>query len=159
MIVRRCFCPPPVLTNCSANKSESGGLSGAPLKQYSLAAVRTLRKNLPARIPLIGCGGIFTGADALDYAKAGATLVQVYTGFGYDGAGACRRIKDELVDELTKEGLTWEDVVKKAVSDLSLKEGAREREPNADANPSLGQLIAEAEELRRLLDQLGEREA
>ncbi|KAJ7115904.1 Dihydroorotate dehydrogenase-domain-containing protein [Mycena epipterygia] len=141
-----------------SNKSESGGLSGAPLKQYSLAAVRTLRKNLPARIPLIGCGGISTGADALDYAKAGASLVQVYTGFGYDGAGACRRIKDQLVDELTKEGLTWEDVVKKAVSDLSLKEGAREREPNADANPSLGQLIAEAEELRRLLDQLGERE-
>ncbi|KAJ7077833.1 Dihydroorotate dehydrogenase-domain-containing protein [Mycena belliarum] len=138
------------------NKSETGGLSGAPLKQYSLAALRTLRANLPARIPLIGCGGIFTGADALDYAKAGASLVQVYTGFGYDGAGACRRIKDQLVDELAKEGLTWGEVVKKAVLELSSKRGRQiEREVG---ETSLQQLIAEAEELGRLLDQLAERE-
>ncbi|KAJ7155465.1 Dihydroorotate dehydrogenase-domain-containing protein [Mycena crocata] len=145
-----------------SNKSETGGLSGVPLKQYSLAAVRTLRKNLPARIPLIGCGGISTGADALEYAKAGASLVQVYTGFGYDGVGACRRIKDQLVEELSKEGLTWGDVVNKAVSELSLKEGVHaheiEKHVSEDAGPSIGQLIAEAEELKRLLDQLGEKE-
>ncbi|KAJ7720599.1 dihydroorotate dehydrogenase [Mycena maculata] len=124
------------------NKSETGGLSGAPLKQYSLAALRTLRKNLPARIPLIGCGGISTGADALEYAKSGATLVQVYTGFGYDGVGACRRIKDQL----------------KAVSELSLSPRARDIDEKlkADADPSLQQLIAEAEELKSLLDQFGE---
>ncbi|KAJ7720588.1 Dihydroorotate dehydrogenase-domain-containing protein [Mycena maculata] len=140
------------------NKSETGGLSGAPLKQYSLAALRTLRKNLPARIPLIGCGGISTGADALEYAKSGATLVQVYTGFGYDGVGACRRIKDQLVDELEKEGLTWGDVVQKAVSELSLSPRARDIDEKlkADADPSLQQLIAEAEELKSLLDQFGE---
>ncbi|KAJ7668368.1 Dihydroorotate dehydrogenase-domain-containing protein [Mycena rosella] len=143
------------------NKSEIGGLSGAPLKQYSLAALRTLRTNLPARIPLIGCGGIFTGADALDYAKAGASLVQVYTGFGYGGAGACRRIKDELVDELAKEGLTWGDVVNKAVSELSPKGDTRVRriEFAENTDPSLQQLIAEAEELKTLLDQLGDRKA
>ncbi|KAJ6581436.1 hypothetical protein B0H19DRAFT_1115172 [Mycena capillaripes] len=142
------------------NKAEIGGLSGAPLKPYSLAAVRTLRKNLPARIPLIGCGGIFTGADALEYAKAGASLVQVYTGFGYDGAGACRRIKDELVDELAKEGSTWAEVVKKAVSELSLQREAPrhvEKVLADDAKPSLHQLIAEAEELKRLLDQFEEK--
>lgn len=130
-------------------------MSGAPLKPYSIAALRTLRKNLPARIPLIGCGGIFTGADALEYAKAGASLVQVYTGFGYDGAGACRRIKDELVDELAKEGSTWSEVVKKAVSELSLRHN--EKVPAEDAKPSLHQLIAEAEELKRLLDQFEEK--
>ncbi|KAJ7043553.1 hypothetical protein C8F04DRAFT_1028445 [Mycena alexandri] len=144
------------------NKIETGGLSGAPLKQYSLAALRTLRKNLPARIPLIGCGGISTGADALEYAKAGASLVQVYTGFGYDGAGACRRIKDQLVDELAKEGMTWAEVVNKAVSELSLQKSAPLRRVEKvladDANPSLKQLIAEAEELRTLLDQFGERQ-
>ncbi|KAJ7623264.1 hypothetical protein FB45DRAFT_925110 [Roridomyces roridus] len=130
---------PPELVH--PNQVETGGLSGAPLKQYSLAALRTLRKNLPAGIPLIGCGGISTGADALEYAKAGAALVQVYTGFGYDGAGACRRIKDQL------EGLTWADVVNKAVSELSAKKVA---ERDAD----VGTLIAEAEELKRLIDQL-----
>ncbi|KAJ6607519.1 Dihydroorotate dehydrogenase-domain-containing protein [Mycena sp. CBHHK59/15] len=144
------------------NKVETGGLSGAPLKPYSLAALRTLRKNLPARIPLIGCGGISTGADALEYAKAGASLVQVYTGFGYDGAGACRRIKDQLVDELAKEGLTWGDVVKKAVSELCPQDGAflearrLEKQLREDTNPSVRQLIAEAEELKKLLDNLGD---
>jgi dihydroorotate dehydrogenase len=129
------------------------------LKQYSLAALRTLRKNLPARIPLIGCGGISTGADALEYAKAGASLVQVYTGFGYDGVGACRRIKDQLVDELANEGLTWAEVVTKAVSELSSPGGVRLRHAlSDDANPSLHQLIAEAEELKRLLEKFEEKE-
>jgi dihydroorotate dehydrogenase len=101
---------------------ETGGLSGVPLKEYSLAALKTLRAHLPASIPLIGCGGISTGADALEYAKAGASLVQVYTSFGYDGAGACRRIKDQLVEALNKEGKTWGEVVKLAVDELSAKE-------------------------------------
>ncbi|KAF7294473.1 Dihydroorotate dehydrogenase [Mycena kentingensis (nom. inval.)] len=132
------------------NKSELGGLSGAPVKPYSLAALRTLRKNLPADIPLIGCGGIFTGADALEYARAGASLVQVYTGFGYGGVGACRRIKDELAAALEKEGTTWTEVVNKSVSELSLKKEDQE------AGRSIKQLIAEAEDLRRMLDQLSD---
>ncbi|KAK6992214.1 Dihydroorotate dehydrogenase [Favolaschia claudopus] len=144
-----------------ANKSETGGLSGPPLKQFSLAALRTLRKNLPSHIPLIGCGGISTGADALEYAKAGASLVQVYTALGYDGPGACRRIKDQLAEELEKEGTTWAEVVKRSVSELSLKGDAQlqkvEKQLTDDANPSVNQLIAEAEELKRLLDHLGEK--
>lgn len=104
------------------NKEETGGLSGAPLKQYSLIALRTLRTHLPASIPLIGCGGISTGADALEYAKAGASLVQLYTSFGYDGAGTCRRIKDQLVAALDKENKTWGEVVQSAVNTLSAKE-------------------------------------
>lgn len=147
------FCAGRLLNSILANKSENGGLSGAPLKQYSLAALRTLRKNLPARIPLIGCGGISSGADALEYAKAGASLVQVYTGFGYGGAGTCRRIKDELVDELAKEGSTWAEIVNKAVSELSLQEHVPDI--SKDTNMSIEQLMAEADELKRLLDQFG----
>ena len=98
---------------------------------------------------MIGCGGISTGRDALDYAKAGACMVQVYTSFGYDGVGACRRIKDQLVDELAKEGKTWQQVVDEAIGKLSLKESQE---------PTVRQLILEAQELKVLLDQLGDKE-
>lgn len=105
---------------------------------------------MPSSIPIIGCGGIATGKDALDYAKAGASMVQIYTSFGYDGVGACRRIKDELVDELAKEGKSWEQVSKEAIERLSWKE------PPAETR-DVRQLVAEAEELKVLLDKLGEK--
>lgn len=123
-----------------------------------MAALRTLRSHLPASIPLIGCGGISTGTDALEYAKAGASLVQVYTGFGYDGAGTCRRIKDQLLEALVKEGKTWEEVVNHAVDTLSAKP-VQPIEPEPKVLPGEGsvtQLIEEAKELKRLLDKLGE---
>lgn len=101
------------------NKSEIGGLSGAPLKPRALQVLKTLRAHVPASIPLIGCGGISTGADALDYARAGASLIQVYTGFGYDGVGTCRRIKDELEALLRAENTTWKAVVDDSVRKLS----------------------------------------
>lgn len=145
---------------CLANKTETGGLSGPPLKPLSIATLRTLRTHLPASIPLIGCGGITSGTDALDYAKAGASFVQVYTGFGYDGVGMCRRVKDELAAELKKAGTTWSEVVKKSVAELSLTE-AKEAQQKllAGGDPGVRLLIEEAEELKRLVDQLGERMA
>lgn len=132
----------------SASKVETGGLSGTPLKEQSLAILKSLRTQLPASIPLIGCGGIFTGADAIEYARAGATMVQIYTGLGYDGAGACRRIKDQIVDTLAKEGKTWEQLVTAAVGELAVK-------PQTPRESTVKELISEAEELTRLLDQLG----
>ncbi|KAF5383575.1 hypothetical protein D9615_003511 [Tricholomella constricta] len=146
-------------TLTAVNKNEVGGLSGAPVKQYSLKALRTLRSHLPSSIPLIGCGGIFTGADALEYAKAGASLVQVYTGFGYDGVGACRRIKDQLVEELEKEGMTWSQVVKKAVDELSLKPELKPQSTRRDdsGEGTITQLIADAKELQGLLEKLDEK--
>jgi dihydroorotate dehydrogenase len=140
------------------NKSETGGLSGVPLKRFSLSALKTLRSHLPSSIPLIGCGGISSGADALEYAKAGASLVQVYTGFGYDGAGTCRRIKDQLVQSLEKEGMTWGEVVKRAVDELSTKSPEKRvrLDDVAASEASVNQLVEEAEELLRLLDRLGE---
>ncbi|THH33945.1 hypothetical protein EUX98_g200 [Antrodiella citrinella] len=144
------------------NKVETGGLSGAPLKPLSIATLRSLRVHLPAEVPLIGCGGINSGSDALDYAKAGASFVQVYTGFGYDGVGMCRRVKDELAEELKKEGTTWSEVVKRSVAALSLKEVKKEVKTAegkllAGGDPALRVLIEEAEELKRLVDELGDR--
>jgi dihydroorotate dehydrogenase len=149
LIVRSFDDSTPVTTD---NQSEVGGLSGKPIKPYSLKALQILRAHLPASVPLIGCGGISTGKDALDYAKAGACMVQVFTSFGYDGVGACRRIKDQLVDELVKEGKTWEQVVDEAVGKLSLKE-VQSQEPKEN---DVQQLILEAQELKALLDHVGQ---
>ncbi|KAH9022058.1 Dihydroorotate dehydrogenase-domain-containing protein [Lactarius deliciosus] len=139
-----------IVTNTTIQRPahlRNGGLSGAPLQPLALEAVRGLRKRLPAEIPIIGCGGISSGADALAFASAGASFVQLYTAFGYDGAGTCRRIKDELTEELARRGTTWHDVVKQAVSE------------NAAAPRVVGvqQLVRQAEELKGLLDELADR--
>ena len=141
----------------TVNKGEQGGLSGKPLKPYTLAALRILRPQIPASIPLIGCGGISTGADALEYAKAGASLVQIYTSFGYDGVGACRRIKDELNDLLGKEGTTWQGIVDVAVSGLSWKPASPQVPVKAEEPSEVQELINDAQELGKLLDHLNEK--
>lgn len=83
-------------------------------------------------------------------------MVQVYTGFGYDGVGICRRIKDQIVDTLQKEDTTWEAIVNKAIDELSLK-----AEPeDIKVKPGEGtvtQLIKEAEHINELLDRLGKK--
>jgi dihydroorotate dehydrogenase len=68
-----------------ANAGESGGLSGAPLARRSNAVVAGLRAALGARFPIIGVGGVMSGADAHAKREAGADLVQIYTGFIYKG--------------------------------------------------------------------------
>jgi len=132
----------------SANRAEQGGLSGAPLQPLALNVVRGLRKRLPAEVPIIGCGGIASGADALAFARAGATCIQVYTAFGYDGPGTCRRIKDELTEELARCGSSWQTIVEQAV---------RESVPPAQEGAGVQQLVRQAEELQVLLDELAER--
>ena len=64
---------------------EAGGLSGEPLMAKSTAVLRMLRTRLPDQIPIIGVGGILTGADAVKKMAAGASLVQCYTGLIYRG--------------------------------------------------------------------------
>ena len=64
---------------------ETGGLSGEPLMNKSTAVLRMLRTRLPEAIPLVGVGGILSGADAVKKMAAGASLVQVYTGLIYRG--------------------------------------------------------------------------
>ncbi len=65
--------------------SEQGGLSGAPIKARATAVLKVLAKELAGEVPLIGAGGILTGADAAEKIAAGASLVQVYTGLIYRG--------------------------------------------------------------------------
>ncbi len=65
--------------------SEAGGLSGAPLTQKSTALISALAQELKGALPIIGVGGIMNGDDAAEKIKAGAALVQVYTGFIYRG--------------------------------------------------------------------------
>lgn len=65
--------------------AEAGGLSGAPLTRRSTDVIRQLNAELAGRLPIIGVGGIMSGADARDKIAAGASLVQLYTGFIYRG--------------------------------------------------------------------------
>ncbi|MEK6986128.1 MAG: quinone-dependent dihydroorotate dehydrogenase [Candidatus Thermoplasmatota archaeon] len=82
-----------------------GGLSGAPLLARSRQVIAALHHGLGRDTPLMGVGGILTGADALGHIRAGATLVQSYTGFIYRGPRQPRLVHDELVAELDKAGL------------------------------------------------------
>ena len=70
----------------------AGGLSGAPLRERSTEIVREICRHVNGQIPVIACGGIFTGADAQAKMDAGASLVQVWTGFIYEGPFIVTRI-------------------------------------------------------------------
>lgn len=74
----------------------AGGLSGRPLKRRSLAVLRRLRAIVGDRLTLIAVGGIETAADVTESLSAGATLVQLYTAFVYQGPGLIRQITAEL---------------------------------------------------------------
>ena len=74
-----------------------GGLSGKPLTQHSTQIVRHLRTFLPNDIKLIGVGGIMTAEDAVEKMQAGADLVQLYTGFIYEGPSLITRINKKLL--------------------------------------------------------------
>jgi dihydroorotate dehydrogenase len=75
----------------------AGGLSGKPLTHASTEVVRYLRQQLPESVRLIGVGGIMTPQDALDKLSAGADLVQLYTGFIYEGPGLIKQINQRLL--------------------------------------------------------------
>ncbi|PQB03936.1 quinone-dependent dihydroorotate dehydrogenase [Aureitalea marina] len=81
----------------SENKKEAGGLSGKPLTNRSTEVIRFLHQNSSGSFPIIGVGGIHTAQDALDKLEAGASLVQLYTGFVYEGPGLIKRINKTLL--------------------------------------------------------------
>jgi dihydroorotate dehydrogenase len=84
---------------------EEGGLSGAPLRARSTAVVRRVRQLAGPTLPIIGVGGIFSAADAYEKIRAGAWLVQGYTGFIYEGPGFAPQITAGLVDLLQRDGM------------------------------------------------------
>lgn len=69
------------------HSTEQGGLSGLPVKAMSTSVIEKFKQHLQNQIPIIGVGGIASATDAVDKMEAGAALVQVYTGFIYQGAG------------------------------------------------------------------------
>jgi len=77
-----------------AASDQSGGLSGAPLREKSTALVRSIAAS--SAIPVIGCGGIFDAESAREKMEAGAVLLQIYTGFIYRGPGLLREIAEGL---------------------------------------------------------------
>lgn len=74
----------------------SGGLSGKPLQQKATEIVEYIYRKSNGRIPVIASGGIFTGTDALNKFKAGASLIQVWTGFIYEGPAVVKNILQKL---------------------------------------------------------------
>lgn len=91
---------------------EAGGLSGAPLTAMSNHIVAALYRRIGDRIPIVGVGGIMNAEDAYAKIKAGATLVQVLTGFVYEGPGFPRRLATGLQALLERDGFgTVQDAV------------------------------------------------
>ena len=85
--------------------SETGGLSGRPLRVRSNQIIRHIFKQTRGRLPIIGVGGIFSAYDAWEKITAGASLVQVYTGLVYEGPGLARKIVEGLLERMKNAGI------------------------------------------------------
>ena len=85
--------------------SETGGLSGQPLRARSTEIIRHLHRQTKGTLPIIGVGGIFTAAEAWEKITAGASLVQLYTGLVYEGPGVAKEIVQGLRARLEAAGL------------------------------------------------------
>lgn len=77
----------------------NGGLSGAPITERSLEVVRYISKKTGGKMPLIAVGGIMSAQDALNMLDAGATLIQIYTGFIYEGPGLAKKINKAILKQ------------------------------------------------------------
>jgi dihydroorotate dehydrogenase len=86
-------------------REEAGGISGAPVRQRSTEVIRFIWQQTQGQMPIIGVGGIFTAEDAWEKITAGASLVQVYTGWIYEGPWMVRRILEGLLEKLQARGL------------------------------------------------------
>ncbi|RZC75048.1 hypothetical protein C5167_050534 [Papaver somniferum] len=83
---------------------ETGGLSGKPLFNLSTNVLKDMYLLTRGKIPLIGCGGISNGEDAYKKIRAGASLVQLYTAFAYEGPALIPQMKVELAECLERDG-------------------------------------------------------
>ena len=81
-----------------------GGLSGAPLRDRSNEVIAVIHRLTRGEMPIIGVGGVFNAEDAWEKICAGASLIQLYTGFIYEGPGVARRINEGLAKILKREG-------------------------------------------------------
>jgi len=84
----------------SKNKIEAGGLSGKPLSKKSTDIISFLSQRSNKSFPIIGVGGIHSPQDVIEKIKAGADLIQLYTGFIYEGPGIAKKINQSLISHL-----------------------------------------------------------
>jgi dihydroorotate dehydrogenase len=111
-IVQKCDLDGLIISNTTINRenlksserkqSEQGGLSGKPAQKMSTQLIGYVRKKMGAAFPIIGVGGVFTTSDAMEKLDAGADLVQVYTGFIYEGPGMVKKINQAISKNYTK---------------------------------------------------------
>jgi len=90
--------------NLATRTGEPGGLSGKPLRARATSFIRYVYKATQGRLPIIGLGGIFNAEDAYEKIAAGATAVQIYTGFVYEGPSAVKRINRGLLRLMEQDG-------------------------------------------------------
>ncbi len=83
----------------SEHQSEAGGLSGKPLTQRATEVIRFLSEKSNKAFPIIGVGGIHTAQDAIEKLQAGASLVQLYTGFIYEGPALIKAINKAILEQ------------------------------------------------------------
>jgi len=118
----------------SEHRIESGGLSGRPLTHKSTECIRFLYGTTEGQLPIIGVGGVFSGRDVMDKIKAGATVVQIYTGMAIRGPGLVSKIRHEFATLMKENGfrsidqvigldheehLTWQKRLQKGTSDMT----------------------------------------
>lgn len=90
----------------NAVTDEAGGISGAPVRQRSTEVIRFIWQQTHGQLPIVGVGGIFSAEDAWEKLTAGASLLQVYTGWIYEGPWMVRRILAGLLEKLEAHGLS-----------------------------------------------------
>lgn len=86
-------------------REEAGGISGAPVRSRSTEVIRFIHQETQGQLPIIGVGGIFTAEDAWEKLTAGASLLQVYTGWVYEGPWMVRRILEGLLEKLQHQNI------------------------------------------------------
>jgi dihydroorotate dehydrogenase len=93
------------LSNGGLVTEEAGGISGRPVRSRSTEVIGLIYRQTGGRLPIIGVGGIFTAEDAWEKITAGASLLQVYTGWIYQGPGMAKQVMAGLVKNLDAQGL------------------------------------------------------
>ena len=84
----------------SINRIEMGGLSGKPLTKRATEVIRFLSEKSNKAFPIIGVGGIHSAEDAIEKLEAGASLIQLYTGFIYEGPALIKAINKKILEKL-----------------------------------------------------------
>ena len=81
-------------------KVETGGMSGKPLKNRSTEVIRFLSEKSNKAFPIVGVGGIHSADDAIEKMEAGASLIQLYTGFIYEGPSLIKEINEKILEKM-----------------------------------------------------------